>query len=307
MSTPVRSVKHTRREADSNQMSMTILPGAETDERVPEPAPRRMPPQRPTALLAVLAVAVASGLGFGAWKLLGSHGSPAPTAAVTPVTHPTHAAPQGLPAHGRVTAARLRAVATPGFLAMSQTFGSLAAKGRVHVRRDGFENGQHLPGCAKSLRSLPRPLDATSPKYRQITPPSAGSSLPWTLQVEGEVAVFAGSAQATHAFRAVTTPAMLSCLRSDFARQLHGTAGGRAVVGGSVTAGFMHLRSARHVLRIRMVAGFVVNGTEFAVKVDGLLERVGRSVVSTTFVNGVQALNVTREVDALRVLERKVA
>src|SRR5581483_1326136 len=256
MSTPIRSVKGSPATADPNQMSMTILPGAENDERTPDAAPHRVPPQRrPTALLAVVAVAVAGGLGFGAWKLLGSHSSPKPAAAVTPVTHPTHAVPQGLPAHGRVTAARLRAVATPGFVAMSQTFGSLGAKGRVHVRRDGFQKGQHLPACAKVLRSLPAPLEATSPKYRQVTPPSGGSSLPSMLQVEGEVDVFASSTQATHGFRAVTTPAMLSCLVSVLSHQLHGSAAGHAIVGATATAGFMHVRNARHVLRIRMVAG----------------------------------------------------
>jgi hypothetical protein len=284
-------------------MTMTVLPGVESTEGAAGgPGHRRSGPPRRTAMIAagaVLAVAVA---GTAGWALTRSgSGSPAAQPVTPVVHHVTHPAPGRL--HGHVSPAQLRAVALPTFAAMDASLGGWTAKGRVHVKRAPFFGGSgKAPRCAAPFLTHARPLEVTSTKYDRTTASSSG--LPARFEAQGEVDVFASAASANSSFARITSAGARSCMRQTFARQLGGHTGRFPVVGERVTLG--RLPGSHGVFRLSLVASFVFQGREFAVKMDGLARRVGRSVVSVTMVNAVDTVTMRTELRALQAMVRPV-
>jgi hypothetical protein len=275
-------------------MTVTILPGHDTEagSGVPQPPP---PPPRLAGrgVVAAAAALVLAAVGGGAWLLTRSGADPAATPPAPASAHRAHAVK--LPAHGRVPTARLRAVATPAFTAMAASLGGWTATGHVH-RADGDSSGPadgRFDRCAGFASSSAGQRGLESGKYE------GGNHL-----AQGQVDVMPSAAAARQDLRNMTSPRAAACAKAVVPQLVRHQKLGRYVTATGVSLHRMH--GVPHAFRMKLVVGYVVNGHQIPVQMDFLGAVVGRTEVSLRVTSHDTTVAPRREVAALRAMVEQV-
>jgi hypothetical protein len=274
-------------------MTVTILPGQDTETGPGAPQTPEQPPRVGRGVVAAAAALVLAVAGGGAWLLTRSDAGPAPTPPAPTTAHRVHAVK--LPPHGRVPTARLRAVATPAFAAMAASLGGWPTTGHVH-RADGDSSGpadSRFNECAGFASSSAGQRGFESGKY------TSGNH-----QAQGQVDVMPSAAAARRDLANLTSPRAAACAKAVVPQLVRHQKLGRYVTATGVSLHRMH--GVPHAFRMKLVVGYVVNGHQIPVQMDFLGAVVGRTEVSLRVTSHDTALAPKREVAALRAMVKQV-